>query len=63
MGEESRGVTDKSFKMMGVTGTLESGSSAEVVALHGRWRSMDMPLRYKHNLLEYKKLTAAKIPF
>jgi hypothetical protein len=63
MGEESRGVTDKSFKMMGVTGTLESGSSAEEVALHGRWRSVDMPLRYKHNSLEYKKLTASKIPF
>ncbi len=35
MGEESRGVTDKSFKMMGVTGTLESGSSAEEVARRG----------------------------
>jgi hypothetical protein len=35
MGEESRGVTDKSFKMMGVRGTLESGSSAEEVAQRG----------------------------
>ena len=59
MGEESQGVTDKRLKMMGVTGTLEAGTSAEEVALHGRWRSLDMPLRYKHNSMEYKKQTAA----
>jgi hypothetical protein len=54
MGEESRGVTDESFKMLGVTGTLEAGTSAEEVALHGRWRSTDMPLRYKHNSQAFK---------
>jgi hypothetical protein len=63
MGEESRGVTDKSFKMLGVTGTLEAGTSAEEVALHGRWRSTDMPLRYKHNSQAFKKQTAAKVPY
>jgi hypothetical protein len=35
-GEKSQEVKDKSFKMMGVTGTLEAGTSAEEVALHGR---------------------------
>jgi hypothetical protein len=63
MGVNSEGVTDKSFKMLGVTNTLEAGAPAEEVALHGRWRSTEMPLRYKHNSQEYKKRTAAKVPY
>ncbi len=63
MGVNSSGVTDKSFKMLGMTNTLEAGTPAEEVALHGRWRSTEMPLRYKHNSQEYKKRTAAKVPY
>ncbi len=62
MGEDGQGVTDKSFKMLGVTRTLEAGTTAEEVTIHGRWRSLDMPLRYKHNSQEFKVKTAAKIP-
>ena len=62
MGEESGGVSDKSFKMLGVTRTLEAGASAEQVSLHGRWITMNMPLRYKHNSMGFKKQTASLIP-
>ena len=33
---------------------MAAGLSAEEVALHGRWKSAKMPLRYKHNSVEYK---------
>ncbi len=59
---DGQGVTDKSFKMLGVTKTLEAGAAAEEVALHGRWRSLDMPHRYKHNSQEFKLKTATKVP-
>jgi hypothetical protein len=58
-----RGITDKSFKMLGVTATLEAGASTKDVALHGRWRTESMPLRYKHNSVAFKKSTADKVPF
>ena len=61
-GCETKGVTAKSFKMLGVTKMMEAGMTAEEVAIHGRWRSKDMPLRYKHNSDEYKTGVAAKIP-
>jgi hypothetical protein len=38
-------VTDKSFKMLRVTSMLEKGTQSAEVALHSRWRSVDMPLR------------------
>jgi hypothetical protein len=63
MGEESRGVADRSFKLLEVTGMLKAGTSAEEMALHGRWRSADMPLRYKHNSQKFKNQTAAKVLF
>ncbi len=62
MGVEAEGITDKSFKMLGVTRTMAAGVTAEAVALHGRWRSAEMPLRYKHNSLEYKAEVASRIP-
>ena len=62
LGEESGGVSDKSFKMLGVTRTLEAGASAEQVSLHRRRITMNMPLRYKHNSLSFKKQTAGLIP-
>ncbi len=57
------GVTDKSFKMLGVTSMIENGVQSEEVALHGRWKSIDMPLRYKHNSGRFKVATAAKVPY
>jgi hypothetical protein len=63
MGMNKIGVTDKSFKMLGVTSMLERGAQSEEVALHGRWRSVDMPLRYKHNSGQFKVKTAEKVPY
>jgi hypothetical protein len=34
---DGQGVRDISFKMLGVTKTLEAGAAAEKVALHGQW--------------------------
>jgi hypothetical protein len=48
--------------MLGVTETLKVGMTLEEVAQHGRWRTMEMPLRYKHNLTKYKAEIAGKIP-
>jgi hypothetical protein len=58
MGEDGQGITDKSFKKLGVMGTLEAGTMAEDIAIHCRWRSLDMPLHYKHNSQEFKVKTA-----
>ena len=58
-----KGITDKSFKMLGVTSMMAAGISAEEVALHGRWKTPDMPLRYKHNSTAYKLSVAQRIPF
>ena len=62
MGYSARGVTDKSFKMLGVTQALTAGMTLEEVAQHGRWRTTEMPLRYKHNSSDYKAEIAGKIP-
>jgi hypothetical protein len=45
MGFSGRGVTDKSFKMLGVTEALKAGMTLEEVTQHGRWRTMEMPQR------------------
>jgi hypothetical protein len=58
---DKKGVTDKSFKMLGVTSMLEKGAQSSEVALYGRWRSIDMPLRYKHNSEQFKLSTASKV--
>ena len=62
-GMSDKGITDKSFKMLGVTRMMEAGASAEETALHGRWRTPSMPLRYKHNSTAFKTAMAAKVPF
>ena len=62
-GMADKGITDKSFKMLGVTSMMAAGLSAEEVALHGRWKSAEMPLRYKHNSAEYKFSISRRIPF
>ncbi len=56
-------ITDKSFKMLGVTEALRAGMTLEQVAQHGRWRTTEMPLRYKHNSMDYKADLASRIPF
>ena len=62
-GMADKGITDKSFKMLGVTSMMAAGLSAEEVALHGRWKSAEMPLRYKHNSADYKLSISRRIPF
>ncbi len=55
-------VSDKSFKMLGVTKTLESGTALENVRDQGRWKSLSMPLHYKANSIQYKKSVASVVP-
>ena len=59
----NKGITDKNFKMLGVTSMMAAGLSAEEVALHGRWKSAEMSLRYKHNSAVYKFSISRRIPF
>jgi hypothetical protein len=62
MGYEASKVTDKSFKMLGVTRTLETDVTLDEVMNHGRWKKLTMPLHYKVNSAQYKKAVAAKVP-
>jgi hypothetical protein len=63
VGVDPTGITDKSFKMLGVTRTLNLGVPLEDVAQHGRWLTAVMPLHYKHNSIEYKVKIAKLVPF
>jgi hypothetical protein len=63
MGYNATGVTHKSFKMLGVSEARKAGMTTAEIAAHGRWRTEVMPLRYMHNLLEYKAGIASKIPW
>lgn len=54
--------SDKSFKMLGVTMTLESGTALENVRDQGRWKTLSMPLHYKVNSEAYKKNVASQVP-
>jgi hypothetical protein len=60
-GMDDKGVTDKSFKSLGVTGTLEAGAELEDLMYQGRWKSLAMPLRYKVNSDQFKKDIAKKV--
>ena len=62
LGHSAVKVTDKSFKMLGVTRTLEDGVTLDEVMNHGRWRTLSIPLHYKVNSEQYKKDVAAKVP-
>jgi hypothetical protein len=62
MGYEASKVTDKSFKMLGVTKTLETEVTLDEVMNHGRWRTLSIPLHYKVNSEQYKKKVAAMVP-
>jgi hypothetical protein len=61
VGIEAKGVTDKSFKMQGVTTIIDSGASLEDVMHHGRWRTLLMPLHYRVNSEKYKKEVAKNV--
>ena len=54
--------TDKSVKMAGVTAAFAAGASPDDVMHAGRWKSSEIPLRYKHNTVQFKRNVAAKIP-
>ena len=60
--EKESKCTDKSFKMLGVTRTLEAGTALEEVMHHGRWRTPTMPLHYKVNSLAFKEAMASNVP-
>jgi hypothetical protein len=62
VGVDPTGITDKSFKMLGVTRTLNLGVPLDDVAQHGRWLTASMPLHYKHNSFEYKVKIAKLVP-
>jgi hypothetical protein len=62
VGVDATGITDKSFKMLGVTRTVNKGAALDDVALHGRWLTTSMPLHYKHNSIEYKEQIARLVP-
>ena len=62
VGEIPEGITDKSFKMKGVTRMLHAGVSTEDVAQQGHWETTYMPLYYKHNSVQYKESLAGQVP-
>jgi hypothetical protein len=55
-------ITDKSIKMAGVSAAFAAGASTEDVMHIGRWRTTEIPLRYKLNTAEFKKSMASKVP-
>jgi hypothetical protein len=54
--------TDKSFKMLGVTKTMDQGTALEDVMQQGRWRTVSMPLHYKVNSSQFKECIASQVP-
>jgi hypothetical protein len=54
--------TDKSFKMLGVTKTMDQGTALEDVMQQGRWRTVSMPLHYKVNSDQFKERIASNVP-
>jgi hypothetical protein len=54
--------TDKSFKMLGVTKTMDQGTALEDVMQQGHWRTVSMPLHYKVNSVQFKERIASNVP-
>jgi hypothetical protein len=54
--------TDKSFKMLGVTKTMDQGTALEDVMQQGRWRTVSMTLHYKVNSSQFKERIASQVP-
>jgi hypothetical protein len=61
-GYNSATFTEKSFKVGGVTGLLNTGEPLENVQVLGGWRSLQTPLYYRNNSLDFKLGVAANIP-
>jgi hypothetical protein len=59
VGRQGRGITDKSFKMLGVTKRMEAGG---FTGTDSAASEVEVPLRYKHNLKAYKLKLARLIP-
>ncbi len=51
--------TEKSVKMAGVSAAFAAGATPVQVMHAGRWRTPEVPLRYKHNSFEFKKQVAS----
>ena len=56
-------VTDKSAKMEGVTQSLDAGVPLEEVQLHGRWKTLEMTMRYKRNSSKFKLKIGVNVPY
>jgi hypothetical protein len=61
VGIEAKGVTDKTFKMQGVTIIIDSRVPLEDVMHHGRWRTLSRQLHYRVNSEKYKKEVAKNV--
>lgn len=62
VGVSGERMTDKSFKMLGVTRTLNAGVATDDVAHQGRWVTASMPLHYKHNSVQFKEKMSSQVP-
>ena len=54
--------TEKSLKIAGVTGLLDSGEPLENVAIAGRWKSSTTPMHYRNTSYKFRKSIAKNIP-
>ena len=54
--------TEKSLKIAGVTGLLDSGEPLENVAIAGRWKSSTTPMHYRNTSYKFRKNIAKNIP-
>ncbi len=54
--------TDKTPKVTGVTAALEAGATLHEVSQADRWHMQDVMLRFKENLLAYKREVVLKVP-
>ena len=54
--------TEKSLKIAGVTGLLDSGETLENVAIAGRWKSSTTPMHYRNTSYKFRKNIAKNIP-
>lgn len=56
------GVSDKSIKMAGVTTAFDSRALTEQVMHLCRWKTLSVPLHYKHNTPLFEKNVAQTVP-
>ena len=61
-GFDTKGYSEKSPKVSGVTNMLENGASLEACMWHGRWRALTTPNHYKVSSLTFRKMIASQVP-